>query len=229
MKKKYELIDYDDNIKLYRVRALRSFAGVKEGDIGGWVAGEHNLSQDGCCWIKDNACVCENARICGNALVYENAVVCGNAIVGENALVRGKAMVYGNSRIGDALVCDNVLVYGDARIYGDSRVYGDARVCGNAQVYGDARVYGESWICGEAVVCGGSIVSEARHVLNVSGLRCNLTITPQIVVIDYTVFTHDWFRNLTLEQCQDEGWTEEEFEVYKLMLRAWEVNNRKQG
>ena len=40
---------------LHRIKALKSFSSVKEGDLGGWVESEDNLSQNDNCWIADNA------------------------------------------------------------------------------------------------------------------------------------------------------------------------------
>lgn len=40
---------------LYRIQALKKFAIVKAGDKGGFIEKESNLSQDGNCWIYDNA------------------------------------------------------------------------------------------------------------------------------------------------------------------------------
>lgn len=48
---------------LYRIKAVRSFAGIKVGDIGGWIEKESNLSHHG------NAWVCGDARVCGYAWV----------------------------------------------------------------------------------------------------------------------------------------------------------------
>ena len=112
-KKKFELITESKiNIcgkELFRIKALISFGNVKEGDTGGWVEKEENLSHSG------------NAWVCGNAWVY------------GNARVYGDAWVYGDARVyGDAWV------YGNARVYGDARVRDNAWVCGNARVYGDA-------------------------------------------------------------------------------------------
>jgi hypothetical protein len=45
--KKYELTTEKKN-GLYRIRALKSFGDVKEGDLGGFIESEKNLSQ------KDN-------------------------------------------------------------------------------------------------------------------------------------------------------------------------------
>ena len=70
MEKKYELVEEDSiwsikhvvagyagkiSCRLYRIRALRDFGGVKEGDLGGYVQSESNLSHDGDCWIYDDA------------------------------------------------------------------------------------------------------------------------------------------------------------------------------
>ena len=59
--KKYEiLMDKKNTIEfegrtLYRIRALRDFNDVKKGNIGGYIESESNLSQEGDCWVYDNA------------------------------------------------------------------------------------------------------------------------------------------------------------------------------
>ena len=118
--KKYELTTECKEFlgrKLYRIKALTSFSDVKKGDLGGWIAKEENLSQEGNAWVCDNATVFGDATVCDNAMVFGNATVCGNAWVCDNARVYGDAMVYG-----------------DARVYGDATVYGNATVCGNAEI-----------------------------------------------------------------------------------------------
>ena len=62
MDKKYELIPSDME-GLFRIKALKDFSNVKKGDIGGYVESEKNLSQDGNCWIYDNAVVMGNAKV----------------------------------------------------------------------------------------------------------------------------------------------------------------------
>lgn len=47
--------------KLFRIKALISFGSVEEGETGGWVEKEDNLSQSGNAWVFDNA------RVFGNA------------------------------------------------------------------------------------------------------------------------------------------------------------------
>lgn len=67
--------------------------GVKKGDLGGWIESEENLSQDGCCWIGDEATVCANAKVEHGAIVRGHAAVVGDAWVQGRATVDGYAVV----------------------------------------------------------------------------------------------------------------------------------------
>jgi len=105
---KYELIDDGDLSGLYRVRALKDFGNVKKGERGGQVAGEHNLSQEGDCWIGEDVVVKDNAR------VEDNATISGFVSVRNTAKVKGNVNVFGKVSInGDAMLKDNVRVYHD--------------------------------------------------------------------------------------------------------------------
>ena len=97
--KKHELTDDTITVGsriLHRIKALKSFSDVEEGDLGGYVEKEDNLNQSGNAWVYGNARVYGDARVSGNAQVCGNARVCGNA-----------------------------QVYGDARVYGDAWVSGE--------------------------------------------------------------------------------------------------------
>jgi hypothetical protein len=111
--KKYELVE-DDFIlhkgkKLYRIRALKPIFSdsrinihrIRQGSLGGYVEGYHNLSQECSCWISDNAKVYENARVEGSAMIYGCAEIFGNAVVNGSAKIMGDAelYVYGNTVI----------------------------------------------------------------------------------------------------------------------------------
>lgn len=41
--------------KLFQIRALISFGDVKEGDLGGYIEKEENLSHDGNAWVSGDA------------------------------------------------------------------------------------------------------------------------------------------------------------------------------
>ena len=126
---KYEITDIacEDNPKLFRIRALANIPaiGVKAGTLGGCVEGEHNLSQEGDCWVS------ANARVYGNAQVYRNSRVYGNARVYGYATVFGNAQVFENASLSE-----------NSRVSDSARVFGRVHVCGNAWVSGNAQVSG---------------------------------------------------------------------------------------
>ena len=93
---KYELTSNTkvvDGVTVYQIKATKDFANVKTGDLGGWIQYESNLSQDGNCWVY------ENAFVSGNARVFDDAWVSGNAHVSGNARVFGSAIVSGSDKI----------------------------------------------------------------------------------------------------------------------------------
>ena len=60
-------------VTLHRIKAIRSFGTVKEGELGGFVEKEENISEHFDAWVSGNA------RVSGDALVSGDAEVCGNA------------------------------------------------------------------------------------------------------------------------------------------------------
>lgn len=61
--------------KLFRIKALVAFGGVKEGELGGFVEKEENLDQSGDAWVYGNALVSGDAQVYGDARVSGNAWV----------------------------------------------------------------------------------------------------------------------------------------------------------
>ena len=112
--KKYKLTDETMNLlgrTLYRIEALKDFGDVKKGEYGGFVESEDNLSQNGNCWIYNNAMVYDDAVIDDNVCVFDNAHVYDNAMIYENA------KVYGNVQVSDdAVVCGKVHLCGDVDV-----------------------------------------------------------------------------------------------------------------
>jgi carbonic anhydrase/acetyltransferase-like protein (isoleucine patch superfamily) len=156
--RKYELVRDQqivaDSTTLYRIRALKSFGKVKAGDLGGFIGSERNLSQDGQCWVSDEA------RVYGTAYVSDNAQVSDHARVFDNARVSGDALVFEKSRIyGDAQLHDKATVCGEGQVFEKASVYGDSIICDHSLVCGDALVYGETLISGHAQVFDQAQVS----------------------------------------------------------------------
>lgn len=138
---------------LHRIQAIEEFWNAEEGESGGWIEKESNLSHDGNAWVKNDACVYGNARIEGNAVVSEQAQVYGNAIVSEQAEVYGNACVFGNACID-----------GNAKVYDDATVGEEARITSHARVHERAEVYGQAKICEFSNIWGGAYIDEKARV-----------------------------------------------------------------
>ena len=176
VEKKYELTDETTEIGghiLHRIIALKDFGFIKKGDLGGFIEKEANLSQEGQCWVYNDAKVYENSLIYGAAQIYIKAIVHGEAEIGDHAMVYRDARVYGNAHVSDkaivhghAEISDNAHVFGKANICGHSKVYGNAQVYDNAIVsnytiiYDTARIYGKAIVNGVAEIIGNAKVKE---------------------------------------------------------------------
>ena len=123
-----ETIDYHGH-KLYRIKAIKSFNGIRKGSLGGWVESEDNLSQEGNCWILHEAKVFRKAKVSENAKVKDNACIYGNACVRGNAKISGNAEVYGN-----VCIYDYVSISGYAKIFGSISINGYACIRGDAVI-----------------------------------------------------------------------------------------------
>jgi len=148
---KYELLAEKSitvsGVKLFRIRATVSFGSIQEGEEGGFVESEDNLSQSDEAWV------------CGEARVYGEARVSGKAQVFDEAQVSGEAQVFDEAQVsGEARVFDEAQVSGKARVSGEARVFDEAQVSGEAQVFGEAQVSGEAQVFGEARVSLNPVV-----------------------------------------------------------------------
>ena len=156
--KKYILTD-EKSGKLSRIKAVKSFGSIKEGDLGGWIESEENLSHKGNCWVLGKAKVYDKAKVFGNAQVYGKAEIYGKAQVYGKAEIYKYAQVYGKAK-----VYDNAVVYDNAEVYDSAKVYNNARVCDNAEVYGGAKVYDNSEVLDSARVYGKASISQGKIV-----------------------------------------------------------------
>ena len=167
----------EETYNLYRIRALKDFGDVKAGDLGGYIEKEENLSQEGNCWVSDEARVYDNAKVSGNARVYNDAKVFGNAQIYDNAGVFDDAEVYGNAKVyGKTEVSESAEVFGETEIFGKAQIYNGAKVYKNAKIYDDAKVRGNAQIYGYAQVYGNAKVYEQAQVYGESEVYDNAII-----------------------------------------------------
>ncbi len=124
---KYSITDNTKTLStgavLHQIRAEKDFADVHKGDLGGWIEKPENLSQEGECWVYDDA------------WVYSDAWVYGDAKVANTARVFGRARIYGKAK-----VADSAWVHDSARICENARIYGDVELCGRATIREDAEI-----------------------------------------------------------------------------------------
>lgn len=99
---------------IYRIIACRDIMTnnglVKKGELGGYVSSEKNLSQEGSCWIFDNAKVIKDSSVSGNAIVAGNSIIVDSAIY-DSAIVKIKTGTIKNSVIHDNALIDSKEVF----------------------------------------------------------------------------------------------------------------------
>ena len=103
---------------VYNIKALRDIGdNIKKGQIGGLVESEANLSQDGTCWIH------ENATVRGHASVRNDAQVKGYARISDKAWIINNAIVSGSATVsGSAIISDDAMILGCAMIGGNASI-----------------------------------------------------------------------------------------------------------
>ena len=122
VKRKYE---FTGDTTEFSGTTLRRIVRLCDGEIGGWIENENNLSHSGGCWIFDKAKVYGNAEISEEAQVSSEATVSGDAKIYGNARVTGHATVFGN-----AIVFENAVIAGESFVSGNAKISGSAKVSG---------------------------------------------------------------------------------------------------
>ena len=168
-------VTYVEAHTLYRIKALRDIPSknVKAGDLGGYIENESNLSQDGDCWIGDEAVVFNGAIVKDDAHVYdlahverakiyERAKVHDEAIIVGAAIVKGDADIYEHariSRIGACRIYERARIHGYALIKGTGNIHGDAEFDGVARMEQSPDISGSVKVMDHGVVRGNARVS----------------------------------------------------------------------
>lgn len=132
-----------------RIKAVRSFGDVKEGQQGGLIQDENNLSHDGLCWVYKDGKVIELAKVYGDAKIFS----------GE---VSGAAKVFDSATVDDSKVLDYAEVSGNSLVSGNSEVSGHAKVHKNAQVLNKSIIKDYAEVSGNAIVDASRVSDQAE-------------------------------------------------------------------
>lgn len=185
---------------------------IKAGTVGGWIEREDNLSNEGRCFVADNACVYghafvkddalvaddaqvfgfasvtlqafvhDHATVCGFGVVTDHAGVCGHAIVNEYATVKDSASIIDHATAGGACTVRN-----NASMGGYSKASGQAIIGGFARITDIANVTGRANIGGQVHMSGHACARDKCHVSGKSFLHQNCVVKDFANVINSTI------------------------------------------
>ena len=162
--KKYEITDITMEFgerTLYRIRALKDFANVKKGDLGGWVSSENNLSQEGNCWIYNEAKCMDNAKMYNNSTMhdysemYDYSIMRGDSEMHSYTEMHDYSIMYGYSKM-----CGNSKMYDDSKMFDDSAMYDCSEMYGSSVMFDHSEMYGESEMRDDSVMYGDSMLKD---------------------------------------------------------------------
>lgn len=153
--------------KLHRIQALRDVNEmVKEGDLGGYVQREWNLSQSGISWIYEDA-ICEDlARVQEDASLREHAKASGKSFVAGKTEATDYSQIRGYSYVKDAIIKDRSIVCGEAVVesLGTATTFpviaGESRVRG--QIHGSFLVQDTSVSRGQRLVNSSEVKKRVK-------------------------------------------------------------------
>lgn len=176
--KKYKLTNETKQIRdsMGKAHIVHRIKRLSDGQLGGWIEYEDNLSHEGNCWVGDEAIVF------GMTKVYENAQVFGHAIINGYLIadIFGNAKIYGHAKIiaWSIKICDNVEIYDDAEVGDTSYINGNVKIYGDAyiesciisnfvQIYDHAKikyieVYDSVQICGYSYIDNSEVESKLK-------------------------------------------------------------------
>lgn len=157
---KYELlfdnVGFIGSTKVYRIRALKDFADVKKGDLGGYVSGYNNLTHQGTSWVygpqEDQVAPNATAYVIGSSVVMEHAVVF------DTASVSGESILAGHCRIGGDCTVHSCFIDGKAQILEDALLQ-RSEIRANSVVRGSGEVL-QSTLTGNVLIDQGASVEE---------------------------------------------------------------------
>lgn len=174
-------------VLLFRIRALKDFKDVARGDFGGFIENESNLSQEGNCWIyndakvydgalvKDNASIKDLAQVCGSGtIVSTKSDIAGTAIITMGSEVTSNSNVLGCAKILSSKILDSSYVWGSA-IIENSIIKKESKVRGSAAIL-DSTVI-KSCLSGDMALINGIVTpnKKAIHLEDSYNLESKIT------------------------------------------------------
>ena len=195
---KYELTDTKrdyNGTTVYRIRALEDIENkhdfqldVKKGDLGGWVSGYHNLSQQGKCWIYDNSIVVDNARVEDDAIIYGNSAMYDNSSAYNrsevcNSILRNNSMILGKGCIEDCGLHNNVKIMKNSRLI-------HSFLFGNTQIKVEGHNIQDCWIYNSYIINKVKIINATieNSIIKENGRVCMSDIYNSIIAKDASIF-----------------------------------------
>ena len=160
---KYEITDiaHEKYPFLHRIRALRDVGiEVRAGDLGGFVEGEHNLSQEqeDASWIFGDAIAAGSASVDKDSGLRDEAVACDQAYVTQRSTLSGHARAEDAAYIRGAVLSESARAAGTAMLL-------DAKDKGKfPKLSGQSVVYGT--VAGAVVVTGTAVILWEEKIRN---------------------------------------------------------------
>ena len=162
---KYEITDiaHEKYPFLHRIRALRDVgAEVRAGDLGGFVEGEHNLSQEqeDASWIFGDAIAAGSASVDKDSCLRDEAVACDQAYVTQRSTLSDCTRAEGSAYIRGSVLSEQARAAGTAMVLDNRdagkhpRLSGQCVVCGT--VAGAVEVTGTAVILWEEKIRNGT-------------------------------------------------------------------------
>jgi hypothetical protein len=233
--------DAQDNRKLYQIVALRDIDGsfrdqqdrlracdpIRKGDLGGFVAGWQNLSQDGRCWIYPGGCVADEFMVLDDSLVQAGGVCTGHGELRgqihtsgriKNALIQGRIMIRYPVEISGVFAASapptlgwtavSILAH-DLSISGRTLITDSAKIqchVGGITAHGLTPKEGESEhlleISGKTMIAATKLTIQGRVVVSSCSLTGNVNLSP---VGEGKIMLHGGrFNTLVLDKIKDE-------------------------
>jgi NDP-sugar pyrophosphorylase family protein len=153
---------------LFRIQAMADIpgAGVKEGDLGGYIQHHGNLCQWGNCWIHEGSMVYDNAYVGDDAQIKGVVEIFGCATVRHGVRVHGSGIkISGYSVLtGTCEILDHVEISGNSKISGSAILAGSASIRDNSKVSGSSQIGGNAILEHNAEVSGNAIMRDHSRI-----------------------------------------------------------------